>query len=59
MEQQMQDQIEGGLLSEKEMQDIANKVLKEEYHDFQANSWHYEREYRMLVKAMTLLRIKK
>jgi hypothetical protein len=34
---------------------IATKVLTEEYSDFPANDWHYEREFRMLVKAMNLL----
>jgi hypothetical protein len=43
------------MFSEKVITDIANKVLTEEYSDFPANAWHYEREFRMLVKAMTLL----
>lgn len=44
--------------SDEDISNIVNKVLAEEYSDFTANAWHYEREYRMLVKAMTLLKNK-
>jgi len=34
---------------------IAIKLLAEEYSDYKANSWHYDREYKMLVKAQYLV----
>jgi len=43
------------MYSEEEITNIANRILSEEYSDFPANAWHYDREFKMLVKAMTLL----
>ncbi len=33
---------------------IAIKVLKDNYSDYPRNAWHYDREYRMLVKAIEM-----
>lgn len=32
--------------------DIAIKVLSEEFADYKKNSWHYDREYKMIVKSL-------
>jgi len=42
---------------EKHINKIAIAILKEEYSDYPENDWHYNREYRMLVKAQN--RVKK
>jgi len=42
---------------EKHINKIAIEILKEEYSDYPENDWHYNREYRMLVKAQN--RVKK
>lgn len=34
--------------------EIAIKVLRDEYADYDDNSWHYDREYKMLVEAQNL-----
>lgn len=31
---------------------IAVNILKEEYSDYEYNTWHYDREYKMIVKAI-------
>jgi plasmid rolling circle replication initiator protein Rep len=36
---------------EKHINKIAIGILKDEYSDYPENDWHYNREYRMLVKA--------
>lgn len=33
--------------------EIAIKILSEEYSDYPRNAWHYDSEYRMLVKMYT------
>ena len=38
----------------KHTNEIAIKVLREEYYDYNHNSWHYDREYKNLVKAIEL-----
>ena len=34
--------------------EIAIKLLRHEYADYDDNSWHYDREYKMLVEAQNL-----
>ena len=33
---------------------IAIEILRDEYGDYDHNKWHYDREYKMLVKAQEL-----
>jgi catechol-2,3-dioxygenase len=33
---------------------IAIQVLSEMYSDYPANSWHYDREYKMIVRALEI-----
>lgn len=35
--------------------EIAIKLLRHEYADYDDNSWHYDREYKMLVEAQNLV----
>lgn len=35
--------------------EIAIEILRDEYFDYDENSWHYNREYRMLVEAQVKL----
>lgn len=34
------------------LNEIAIQVLKEEYSDYPRNAWHYDREYKMIIKAL-------
>ena len=34
---------------------IAINILRNEYSDYRHNSWHYDRQYRMLVEAQNLV----
>lgn len=33
---------------------IAIQVLNERYHDYPANAWHYDDEYRLIVRALKI-----
>jgi len=34
---------------------IAIEILRDEYGDYDHNTWHYDQEYKMLVKAQELV----
>jgi len=36
----------------KHLNKIAIQVLTEEYNDYPRNAWHYDREYKMIIKAL-------
>jgi hypothetical protein len=38
----------------KHTNEIAIQILKEEYGDYPQNAWHYDREYKMIVKALKM-----
>jgi len=34
--------------------EIAIHILREEYADYPENAWHYDQEYKMIVKALKM-----